>query len=137
MTGDYNIVYKSDSPAGAHNKIGVDPLFKDTAAGDFHLKAGSPAIDAGTVVPVATDFDGNVRPINGAFDIGAFEFSNAAVKGDRSESHGPALQRDYGRQSCYCGAFYAAFCAITTPWCFSIARASASVPGRLTEVIFM
>jgi hypothetical protein len=43
-----------------------DPLFVDVNHGDFHLQAGSPAIDAGTSVGL---------PYNGdAPDIGAYEF---------------------------------------------------------------
>jgi hypothetical protein len=93
VTGDYNIVFRSDNPAGAHNKIGVDPLFADTANNDFHLTSKSPAIDAGTVVPVATDFDGKARPVNGAYDIGAYEYSNSSIKRDRAESNDPLLRR--------------------------------------------
>jgi hypothetical protein len=48
-------------------------------------------VDAGTALPVATDFDGNIRPINGTCDIGAFEFSNSAVKGFRDQRGDPAL----------------------------------------------
>ncbi len=78
VTGDHNLLFKSDTTGAAHNKIGANPLFADTAAGDFHLLPGSPAIDAGTVVPgVTADFDGNVRPYNGAYDIGAFEYGSS------------------------------------------------------------
>ena len=44
-------------------------------------------------MPVATDFDGNVRPVNGSFDIGAFEFSNASIGRDLPKSSMLALQR--------------------------------------------
>ncbi|KAA0256451.1 DUF1565 domain-containing protein [Acidobacteria bacterium ACD] len=51
-----------------------DPLFVDAAGADFHLQAGSQAIDAGSAVSApATDFDGLARPQGAGFDIGAFE----------------------------------------------------------------
>jgi hypothetical protein len=66
---------------GANGNISADPLFANSAAGDYHLLQGSPAIDAGTAnqAPL-TDFDGKARPVDGngdgtaAFDIGAYEF---------------------------------------------------------------
>ncbi len=61
--------------------VNADPKFASTSALNFHLTAGSPAIDAGTNTGVATDFDGVVRPQGSAFDIGAFEF----VAGSRAQ----------------------------------------------------
>lgn len=51
-------------------------MFVDAAQGDFHLAAGSPAIDAGVDLAgsgVTVDLDGTPRPQGGAFDCGAFE----------------------------------------------------------------
>ena len=48
----------------------ADPLFRSATA--FRLKAGSPAINAGTDVGLTTDFLG--KPIRGLPDIGAYEF---------------------------------------------------------------
>lgn len=50
--------------------------FVDPAAGDYRLRAGSPARDAGgslTASGVVDDFDGVARPQGPAYDIGAFE----------------------------------------------------------------
>lgn len=54
-----------------HGVNGGDPKFM--APGDFHLQAGSPAIDRGTELPgFNTDFDGRLRTL--PWDIGAYEF---------------------------------------------------------------
>lgn len=70
------------------NNLDADPMFvtpvnpatAPTAAGDLHLQAGSPAVDAGdNVACPATDLDGNIRPIDGDLDgaavcdMGAYE----------------------------------------------------------------
>ncbi len=60
----------------AHSAVG-DPLFSSTAAGsvDLHITKGSPAIDVGkTLSDVEEDIDGDERPINGSYDVGADEF---------------------------------------------------------------
>jgi hypothetical protein len=61
----------------SHNLVGssYNPLFVDPLAANFHLQAGSPAIDAGTMIAlVAMDFDGIPRPQGAAYDIGAYEY---------------------------------------------------------------
>jgi parallel beta-helix repeat protein len=69
------------SPAGAGN-ISADPKFKNPAGGDFHLQAGSPAIDTGfnaALGLLATDLGGNPRIQNATgasepvVDMGAYE----------------------------------------------------------------
>jgi hypothetical protein len=68
---------------GTTGNISMDPLFVNLAGSDFHLQAGSPAIDAGdNAAPglPAKDFDGNDRILDGKgncnpiVDMGAFEF---------------------------------------------------------------
>lgn len=54
--------------------------FVDPANNDFHILAGSPAIDKGQDVSgygVNRDFDGEARPYGAAFDAGADEFTGA------------------------------------------------------------
>jgi trimeric autotransporter adhesin len=54
--------------------VNANPNFANPSASNFHLTAGSPAIDAGIDTGITTDFDGVARPQGSAFDIGAFEF---------------------------------------------------------------
>jgi hypothetical protein len=59
--------------AGTNGNITGDPGFVDEAGGDYHLAAGTPAINAGTTIGApADDFDGALRDAQP--DIGAFEF---------------------------------------------------------------
>jgi hypothetical protein len=62
----------------------VDPLFVNAAAGDFHLSAASPLIDAGdSGAPDvgATDLDGGARIVGASVDLGSFEVP-AAIDSD-------------------------------------------------------
>lgn len=77
---DYTLYYANgDDREGSvivstHEITGLDPRFRAPAAGDYHLRAGSPAIDAGRAVPwLTTDLDGDTRPVGG-YDLGADEY---------------------------------------------------------------
>lgn len=52
----------------------TDPLFTDAAHGDFSLRTGSPAINAGVNVGLTKDILG--KPVIGTPDIGAYEFNS-------------------------------------------------------------
>ena len=67
------------------NLVSNNPGFVNAAAYDYHLVAGSPAIDAGTTPPVVngvslipvyeyTNLSGVARPKHGIIDIGAYEY---------------------------------------------------------------
>ncbi|UPK67093.1 PKD domain-containing protein [Chitinophaga filiformis] len=59
------------------------------AGGDLHLTAKSKAIDAGKSVAdlgLADDLDGNRRPMNKGFDVGAYEYQGPASPGQGNNS---------------------------------------------------
>ena len=98
QTLDHNIYFSASAPpkweregvayptfneyqkaAGETHSRYVDPFLAGPA--DAHLKAGSPAIDAGAVLKeITVDIDGAARPQGIAPDIGAYEFEGAAAK---------------------------------------------------------
>lgn len=68
---------------GIQGNISADPLFVNSGQGDYHLRAGSPAIDSGTNTSAGLpekDFDRNTRILDGngdgiaVVDLGAYEF---------------------------------------------------------------
>jgi hypothetical protein len=75
-----NCLWKVQTPPtdiSSSNMIAnMDPLFDSINASrnyyDFHLKAGSPAIDKGAPTTLSTDLDGNLRPA-GPPDLGCYE----------------------------------------------------------------
>ncbi len=62
------------------HSLSIDPVFVDPTASDYHLLAGSPAINHGeaTVAPV-TDYDGTLRTLYYQADMGALEFVYSRV----------------------------------------------------------
>jgi hypothetical protein len=85
------------------NQFGVDPQFTDPAGGDFHLLAGSPAVDAGTDAYgfSTSDIEGEARS-SSTINLGAFEaltteaYSVSAAPGSYVLS-GSAASILYGR----------------------------------------
>jgi hypothetical protein len=55
--------------SGSNSFIG-NAAFVNPADDDYHLTADSLAINAGVDAGVTVDFDGDIRPIEAAFDIG-------------------------------------------------------------------
>ena len=72
--------------AGSSGNISVDPLFANAAAGDYRLRATSPARDVGDNTPPGTirnyDLDGTARIDGAIVDMGAYEFHNVIFAND-------------------------------------------------------
>ncbi len=65
---------KLDPGIVSDNNLMEDPVFVDAAGGDFHVRAGSRAIDSGSFTLAAPfDADDVPRPIGPAIDVGAYE----------------------------------------------------------------
>ncbi|SDH05554.1 T9SS type A sorting domain-containing protein [Winogradskyella thalassocola] len=62
--------------SSALNIITTDPLFADSASGDYTLQSGSPAIDYGdnSFITSTIDLNGNARIFNTTIDLGAYEY---------------------------------------------------------------
>ncbi|MDD5707026.1 MAG: choice-of-anchor Q domain-containing protein [Kiritimatiellae bacterium] len=80
--GGYNNCIIGSVPPSGSNK-NDDPRFVSSAAGDFRLLPGSPAINTGanqTWMEGAVDFAGNPRT-NGVVDMGCYEYTPGALQG--------------------------------------------------------
>jgi len=76
ITGSNNLFFGAGAaPAALTAGVNADPLLTSVATFDFHLTAGSPAVDHGIPTAATTDYDGNPRPQGAAFDIGAYELT--------------------------------------------------------------
>ncbi|MCD6345657.1 MAG: hypothetical protein J7M17_08680, partial [Anaerolineae bacterium] len=88
LSADYNDIWsntansipQSNLPGGTHD-MAADPLFVDTATGDLHLIFDSPCLDTGDPHTFLTgDIDGELRPSNQGFDIGADEIAGCLAR---------------------------------------------------------
>jgi hypothetical protein len=80
MTHSYNLVHGNaggdyDGTSAATGEISADPLFLNAALDDYHLRDGSPAIDAGAEAAGTVDDDlhGTSRPAGTGWDMGCYE----------------------------------------------------------------
>jgi hypothetical protein len=63
------------------NDFGADPQFVNPGEGNFQLRLGSVAVDAGTAYSIVpTDAEGVLRPQGGAYDLGAYELTSVNVQ---------------------------------------------------------
>lgn len=72
---DFNLFFGNGTDvqgsfSGGANNVTGDPHFASPASDNYHLRAGSAAVDVGTNAGVTTDIDGEPRPLVGGFDIG-------------------------------------------------------------------
>ena len=88
VTGSNNLFFGAGNALGVFaDSVAGDPMFVSLASNNFHLQAGSPAIDSGATVQLATDYDGGARPQGSAYDIGAYEYpEQGSVEGTLSAS---------------------------------------------------
>ena len=68
----YSTLSAWQTASSQSNNLASDPLFVSTSTPDFHLDAGSPAIEAGVNVGLTTDYAGNL--VGTPPTIGAYEY---------------------------------------------------------------
>ena len=106
VSADHNLLWNVSNPIVGTNAVLADPLF----ATGYHLRGGSPALNAGAPIPwLAVDLDGSPRPQEEMWDIGAFE-------GARWDDYLPVVLRaDGGPQIIFFDDFQHAMMAGWTP----------------------
>lgn len=89
-TSSYNDIFANDlvgMPGPGDYCISADPSFLAPEVGEYHLRSGSPCIDAGANIPgINSDMDANPRPIDGNGDslaipdIGCYEYASGPLR---------------------------------------------------------
>ena len=78
MNNDIGVEGGTTPAAGSTGNISIDPQFVNAAAGNYRLRATSPARDVGDNTPPGTirnyDLDGTARIDGALVDMGAYEF---------------------------------------------------------------
>jgi hypothetical protein len=76
LSNDYSLLAYQTATGQDLNSITQDPCFVNPSGNDFHLAAGSPAINIGDAVSSLLDYDieGRSRPQEEFFDLGAYEY---------------------------------------------------------------
>jgi peptide/nickel transport system substrate-binding protein len=70
----YSDVGAASPPVTGTDNLSVDPRFVNSSSGDYHLRLDSPCLNIATGVGApGVDFEGDLRPVGGGFDIGADE----------------------------------------------------------------
>lgn len=72
---DYSGAVTTSSP-----NLHDNPQFVNPGCSDYHLKATSPAIDAGVNAGIVVDIDGDPRPMSVGYDIGADEYVASRIR---------------------------------------------------------
>ena len=96
-TSEATVTYSDveDGYAGTGN-IDSDPLFVDQVGYNLHLQPDSPCIDAGTASGAPdNDLDGNPRPAESGYDMGAYECRILYVAGTGDDSDGSSWEHAY------------------------------------------
>jgi len=100
-------------------------LFVNPATNDYHLKAGSPAINAGTTLTEVTDdIAGTARPQGGVYDVGCYETTGSTLSITTSSLPADTVNVAYNQTLQATGG--------TTPYTWAIS--SGSLPAGLTLV---
>jgi|GEM_PF-1634671 len=95
----FNYCLTDSVPLEGNGNIAGDPMFRDTLAGDFGLRAGSPAIDAGDP---DTDGDGNSFPDDpddmdrdgSRIDMGRYPYYNSSLRFVEATSSNLGMKMD-------------------------------------------
>ncbi len=84
--------------APSPTNLSVDPLFVDTANGDFHLAPNSPCKNVGSAAAAlpAFDFDGDARVVGGTPDMGVDEIPALGMPGTGDDLELFAWMNDTG-----------------------------------------